>query len=72
MSRYLTHQFVILWRGGGWWSSDAVVLCKLSLPGRPANLDYSRARASALAVGAGGGCLDIFISSIISHLSPCL
>ena len=49
-----------------------MVLCKLSLQGRPANLDYSRARASAPAVGAGGGCLDIFLSSIISHLSPSL
>ena len=45
---------------------------KLPVPGRPANLDYSRARASALAVGAGGGCLDIFLSSIISLLSPYL
>ena len=36
------------------------------------NLDYSRARASALAVGAGWGCLDIFLSSIISVLSPSL
>ena len=37
------------------------------MPGRPANLDYSRARAPALAVGAGGCCLDIF--SLIYHLS---
>ena len=37
-----------------------MVLSKLPVPGRPANLDYSRARASALAVGAGWGCLDIF------------
>ena len=35
------------------------------MPGRPANLDCSRARAPALAVGAGGCCLDIFFS----HLS---
>ena len=35
--------------------------------GRPANLDYSSARASALAVGAEGGCLDIF--SLIYHFS---
>ena len=27
---------------------------------RPTNLDYSRARAVALAIGADGGCLDIF------------
>ena len=49
-----------------------MVLGKLPVPGRPANLDYSRARASVLAVGAGGGCLDIFLSSIISLLSPFL
>ena len=32
-----------------------MVLGKLPVPGRP-----SRARPIALAVGAGGGCLDIF------------
>ena len=36
---------------------------KLPGPGRPTNLDHSRARA----VGAGGGCLDIF--SLIYHFS---
>ena len=40
---------------------------KLPVPGRPTNLDYSRARPIALAVGAGGGCLDIF--SLIYHFS---
>ena len=43
-----------------------MVLGKLPVPGRPANLDYSRARASALAEGAGRGCLDIFL---IYHFS---
>ena len=33
-----------------------MVLGELPVPGRPAILDYSSARASALAVGAGGGC----------------
>ena len=37
---------------------------KLLVPGRPTSFDYSSARTSALAVGADGGCLDIF-----SHLS---
>ena len=41
------------------WSGVAMVLCKLSVPRRPTNLDNSRTRA-ALAVGAGGDCLDIF------------
>ena len=34
---------------------------KLSVPGLSTNLDNSRTR-----VGAGGGCLDTFLSSIIS------
>ena len=43
------------------WSGGAKVLGKLSVPGRPTTLDDSRARAYfVLAVGAGGGCLDIF------------
>ena len=38
-----------------------MVLGKLPVPGRPTNLDDSRARApTALAVGAGEGCLDVF------------
>ena len=37
-----------------------MVLGKLPVLGHPANLDYSRAKACALAVGAGGGCSDIF------------
>ena len=45
------------------WSGNAKVLGKLPVPGRPTNLDYSRAR---LAVGAGGSCLDKF--SLIYHL----
>ena len=44
------------------------MLGKLPVPGRPTNLDYSRARPVALAVGAGGGCLDIF--SLICPFSP--
>ena len=50
-----------------------MVLGKLPVPGRPTYLDPSRARAYALAVGVGGGCLDIF--SLIypfSFLSPSL
>ena len=43
-----------------------MVLGKLPAPGRSTNLDYSMARASALAVGAGGGCWTFFLSSIIS------
>ena len=37
--------FFLLFRGRGW-SGGAMVLGKLSVPGRPSNLNYSRARAS--------------------------
>ena len=38
-----------------------MVLAILLVPGRPAYFDYSRARASALAVGASGGAWTIFL-----------
>ena len=41
-------------------SGGAKVLGKLPVPERPTNLDDSRARAYC----AGGGCLDIFLSSL--------
>ena len=41
-----------------------MVLSKLTLLGRPASLGYSRARASALAVGASG-----VVWTFSSHLS---
>ena len=37
-----------------------MVLGKLSVPGRPTNLDYSRARAYCACSRCGWGCLDIF------------
>ena len=43
-----------------------MVLGKLLVPGRPTNLDYSRTRAFCACRRCGGGCLDIFLSSIIS------
>ena len=55
------------------WSGGAMMLGKLPVPGRPTNLDLSRAGPDALAEGASGGCLDIF--SLIYHfylLSPSL
>ena len=56
------------------WSGGAMVLGKLSVPGRPTNLDNSIARApTALAVGAGWGCLDIFsLVYLFCFLSPSL
>ena len=48
-------------------SGGAKVLGKLPVPGRPTNLDYSRARAYCACSRCGGGCLDIF--SLIYHFS---
>ena len=48
-----------------------MVLGKRSRPGRPTNLDNSM--AIALAVGAGGGCLDILtLPRLFPSLSPSL
>ena len=44
------------------WSGGATVLNKFPVPGRPINLDDSRTRAWC----GWGGCLDIFLSSILS------
>ena len=41
-----------------------MVLSELSVPGCPTYLDNYRTRAVALAVGAAGGCLDIFFSCL--------
>ena len=50
-----------------------MVLGKLPVPGRPANLDYSRARAYCACSGCGWGMFGhFFISPIISLLSPSL
>ena len=49
------------------WSGGAKVLGKLPVPGRPANWIIVGRGPIALAVGAGGGCLDIF--SLIYHFS---
>ena len=47
------------------------MLGKLPVPGRPTNLDYKVGQGpTALAVGAGRGCLDIFLSSIFSLFFP--
>ena len=44
----------------GGWSGGAKVLGKLPVPGRPTILISEGQGPTALAVGAGGGCLDIF------------
>ena len=55
------------------WSGDAMVLGKLPVPGRPTILITVGQGPTALAAGAGGGCLDIFsLIYPISILSPSL
>ena len=68
----LLHNFTILplekGRSGG-----AKVLGKLPVPGRPTILIIVGQGPTALAVGAGGGCLDIFtLIYPFSSLSPSL
>ena len=48
----------------GGWSGGAMVLGKLSVPGRPTIRIILGQGLTALAVGAGGGCLDIFNSRL--------
>ena len=50
-----------------------MVLGKLSVPGRPTVLIRVGQGPTALAVGEGGGCLDIFtLIYLFSPLSPSL
>ena len=55
------------------WSGGVKVLGKLPVPGRPTILIIVGQGPTALAVGAGGGCLDIFTFIYsFSSLSPSL
>ena len=55
------------------WSGGAKVLGKLPVPGRPTILITVGQGPTALAVGADGGCLDIFVLIYpFSPLSPSL
>ena len=63
--------WIILFSSIHWWSGGAKRLGKLPVPGRPTNFDVVWQGPTALAVGAGGGCLDFF-SLIFSFLSPSL
>ena len=68
-------QFFNLYRAvSQWgWSGGAMVLGKLPVPGRPTIWMIVGQGPSVLAVGAGGGCLDIFILIYLySPLSPFL
>ena len=62
---------------GGWiilgWSGGAMVLGKLPVPGRHTIWMIVGQGPIALAVGAGGGCLDIFsLHYLFFPLSPSL
>ena len=48
----------------GGWSGGAKVLGELPVPGRPTFWITVGQGPNALAVGAGGGCLDIFYSHL--------
>ena len=63
---------VILLTQGGW-SGGAMALGKLPVPGRPTIWITVGQGPTALTVGAGGGCLDIFTLIFpFSPLSPSL
>ena len=61
--RFLVRICCIKWG----WSGDAMVLGKLPVPGRPTIWIIVGKGPTALAIGAGGGCLDIF--SLVYHFS---
>ena len=52
---------VVLWLLQRGWSGGAMVFGVRPVRGRPSNFVYRRVRATALAVGAGGGCLDLIL-----------
>ena len=68
-------QYFSLYRAVSQWgrSGGAMVLGKLPVPGRPTIWITVGQGPTALAVGAGGGCLDIFtLIYPFSPLSPSL
>ena len=56
------YSLLLLFEG---WSGGAMVLGKLPVPGCPTIRITVGRGPTALAVGVGGGCLDIFLSSIL-------
>ena len=64
---------IVIIRTTGGWSGGAMVLGKLPVPGRPTIWITVGQGPTALAVGAGGGCLDVFtLIYPFSPLSPSL
>ena len=54
------------------WSGGAMVLGKLPVPGRPTNLDHSRARAYCTCSRCGWGMFGHFFSCLSFLSSPSL
>ena len=63
-----TYSFIFHSSGFVGWLGGAMVLGKLPVPGRPTILIRVGQGSTALTVGAGGGCLDIF--TLIYPFSP--
>ena len=71
LTSWLFSKAIVLGCAG--WSGGAMVLGKLPVPGRPTIVISVGQGPTALAVGAGGGCLDIFtLIYPFSPLSPSL
>ena len=71
VTMYYKYKKYLPWVSG--WSGGAMFLGKLSVPGRPTILMIVEQGPFALAVGAGGGCLDIItLLYLFSPLSPSL
>ena len=69
---FFSHLSVVSFFSRGW-SGGAMVLGKLPVPGRPTIWITVGQGPTALTVGAGGGCLDIFtLLYPFSPLSPSL
>ena len=67
------HKRKVPYAYGRGWSGGAMVLGKLPVPGRPTLWITVGQGPTALAVGAGGGCMDIFtLIYPFSPLSPSL
>ena len=60
LRQYFSLYRAVSQRGGGGWSGGAMVLGKLPVPGRPTIWITVGQGPTALAVGAGWCCLDIF------------
>ena len=73
ISTVLSQSFLLMKYETRWgWSGGAMVLGKLPVPGRPTILITVGQGPIALAVGAGGGGLDIFTLIYPFSLSPSL